>query len=226
MTSLHALIQTLDDWMKPELFKDYAPNGLQVEGRDTISRLALGVTASADVIQQAVAWGADALLVHQSDEKVVVPMTTFAIEDAICTWQNEKRGEHEMNPRLKREIFVMLKSENKYMWPRNAGQLNGDEVIHIILHMGRHYAYVNANGPVLNYYDSGNAATTTRNKKRNSNADTMMREVGEQLNKNTKKQFQYLNIVKESPKQTNDIDWCICPFFMECTCTTTRSNNN
>src|SRR6056300_388351 len=64
MTSLHALIQTLDDWMKPELLKDYAPNGLQVEGRDTISRLALGVTASADVIQQAVAWGADALLVH------------------------------------------------------------------------------------------------------------------------------------------------------------------
>ena len=39
-------------------------------------------------------------------------MTTFAIEDAICTWQNEKRGEHAMNPRLKREIFVMLKSEN------------------------------------------------------------------------------------------------------------------
>ena len=68
MTSLHALIQTLDDWMKPELFKDYAPNGLQVEGRDTISRLALGVTASADVIQQAVAWGADALLVHQNND--------------------------------------------------------------------------------------------------------------------------------------------------------------
>ena len=159
----------------------------------------------------------DALLVHQSDEKVVVPMTTFAIEDAICTWQNEKRGEHAMNPRLKREIFVMLKSENKYMWPRNAGQLNGDEVIHIILHMGRHYAYVNANGPVLNYYDSGNAATTTRNKKRNSNADTMMREVGEQLNKNTKKQFQYLNIVKESPKQTNDLDCGVFAlFFMEC----------
>ena len=64
MTSLHALIQTLDDWMKPELLKDYAPNGLQVEGCDTIYRLALGVTASADVIQQAVAWGADALLVH------------------------------------------------------------------------------------------------------------------------------------------------------------------
>lgn len=64
MTSLHVLIQTLDDWMKPELFEDYAPNGLQVEGCEKIYRLALGVTASAEVIQQAASWGADALLVH------------------------------------------------------------------------------------------------------------------------------------------------------------------
>ena len=55
-TSLHTLIQTLDDWMQADSFKDYAPNGLQVEGRDHIHKLALGVTASADVIEQAVAW--------------------------------------------------------------------------------------------------------------------------------------------------------------------------
>ena len=64
MTSLHTLLERLDDWMQPSLFKDHAPNGLQVEGRDSVSRLALGVTASADVIDQSVAWGADALLVH------------------------------------------------------------------------------------------------------------------------------------------------------------------
>ena len=64
MTSLHTLIQTLDDWMQADSFKDYAPNGLQVEGRDAVHKLALGVTASADVIEQAVGWGADALLVH------------------------------------------------------------------------------------------------------------------------------------------------------------------
>ena len=63
-TSLHTLIQTLDDWMQADSFNDYAPNGLQVEGRDHIHKLALGVTASAAVIEQAVAWGADALLVH------------------------------------------------------------------------------------------------------------------------------------------------------------------
>ena len=64
MTSLHTLIQTLDDWMQADSFKDYAPNGLQVEGRESIQKLALGVTASADVIEQAISWGADALLVH------------------------------------------------------------------------------------------------------------------------------------------------------------------
>jgi len=64
MISLHTLTQTLDDWMRPSEFQDYAPNGLQIEGRDQIERLALGVTASVDVISQALAWGADALLVH------------------------------------------------------------------------------------------------------------------------------------------------------------------
>ena len=64
MTSLHTLIQTLDNWMKADSFKDYAPNGLQVEGQGSVDKLALGVTASADVIEQAAVWGADALLVH------------------------------------------------------------------------------------------------------------------------------------------------------------------
>ncbi len=45
-------------------FVDYAPNGLQVEGRETIARLATAVTASQAVLDAAIAWGADALLVH------------------------------------------------------------------------------------------------------------------------------------------------------------------
>ena len=62
MTSLHTLIQTLDNWMKADSFEDYAPNGLQVEGQGSVDKLALGVTASADVIEQAAV--VDALLVH------------------------------------------------------------------------------------------------------------------------------------------------------------------
>ncbi len=45
-------------------FKDYGPNGLQVEGRPEVLRLVSGVTASLALIEAAVADGADALLVH------------------------------------------------------------------------------------------------------------------------------------------------------------------
>ncbi|MEI7455829.1 MAG: Nif3-like dinuclear metal center hexameric protein [Nitrosomonadales bacterium] len=45
-------------------FKDYCPNGLQVEGRSEIRRIATAVTASKQVIDEAIAWGADAILVH------------------------------------------------------------------------------------------------------------------------------------------------------------------
>jgi len=45
-------------------FNDYAPNGLQIEGKQQISRIATAVSASLEVIQQAQAFNADALLVH------------------------------------------------------------------------------------------------------------------------------------------------------------------
>lgn len=45
-------------------FKDYGPNGLQVEGKPEVRRLVSGVTASLALIEAAVAAGADALLVH------------------------------------------------------------------------------------------------------------------------------------------------------------------
>lgn len=45
-------------------FRDYGPNGLQVEGRSEVRRIVSGVTASLALIEAAVAAGADALLVH------------------------------------------------------------------------------------------------------------------------------------------------------------------
>ncbi|HZW24592.1 MAG TPA: Nif3-like dinuclear metal center hexameric protein [Gallionella sp.] len=45
-------------------FKDYCPNGVQVEGRAEIRRIATAVTASQQVLDEAIAWGADAILVH------------------------------------------------------------------------------------------------------------------------------------------------------------------
>jgi dinuclear metal center YbgI/SA1388 family protein len=46
------------------LFKDYCPNGVQVEGRAEVRRIAAGVSASQHVLDAAIAWGADAILVH------------------------------------------------------------------------------------------------------------------------------------------------------------------
>jgi len=50
--------------LAPERFKDYGPNGLQVEGRAEVTRLVSGVTASLALIDAAIAWQADAILVH------------------------------------------------------------------------------------------------------------------------------------------------------------------
>ncbi len=54
----------LDEWLEVRRFKDYGPNGLQVEGRPEIRRIASGVTASLAFIQAAMEAGADTLLVH------------------------------------------------------------------------------------------------------------------------------------------------------------------
>jgi dinuclear metal center YbgI/SA1388 family protein len=45
-------------------FRDYGPNGLQVEGRSEVRRLVSGVTASLALIEAAVGERADAVLVH------------------------------------------------------------------------------------------------------------------------------------------------------------------
>jgi dinuclear metal center YbgI/SA1388 family protein len=58
------LLQSLDGLLQPDGFKDYGPNGLQVEGKATIRKLVTGVTASLALIDAAIDVGADALLVH------------------------------------------------------------------------------------------------------------------------------------------------------------------
>jgi dinuclear metal center YbgI/SA1388 family protein len=54
----------LQAMLRPEAFRDYGPNGLQVEGRREVRRLVSGVTASLAFIDAAIADGADALFVH------------------------------------------------------------------------------------------------------------------------------------------------------------------
>ena len=64
MTSRAELLHAFDALLQPERFKDYGPNGLQVEGRLNIKRIVSGVTASRALIEAAIAVKADALFVH------------------------------------------------------------------------------------------------------------------------------------------------------------------
>ncbi len=50
--------------LEVDRFRDYCPNGLQVEGKSEIRKLVSGVTASLELLKAAVAAGADAVLVH------------------------------------------------------------------------------------------------------------------------------------------------------------------
>lgn len=65
-TSSKELVQYLDDYLRVGEVPDEpaARNGLQVEGRSEIGRVAAAVDASERTIDAAVAWGADLLLVH------------------------------------------------------------------------------------------------------------------------------------------------------------------
>jgi len=54
----------LADFLKLADYKDYAPNGLQVEGCEEIKTIVTGVTASQALIDKAISLDADAILVH------------------------------------------------------------------------------------------------------------------------------------------------------------------
>ncbi len=64
MAQRHHIESSLNELLRPEAFKDYGPNGLQVEGRTEVRRIVSGVTASLAFIEAAIAAGADTLLVH------------------------------------------------------------------------------------------------------------------------------------------------------------------
>lgn len=61
---LSELVNWCDQTLLSHRFKDYCPNGLQVEGRAHVSKIVSAVSASQSVIEQAIAAEADAILVH------------------------------------------------------------------------------------------------------------------------------------------------------------------
>lgn len=64
MIPRETLVQACDDLLGTSRFNDYTLNGLQVAGRDSVARVMSGVTACQALLDEAVAWQADLLLVH------------------------------------------------------------------------------------------------------------------------------------------------------------------
>lgn len=61
---LNELREYVDGLLDASSFKDYCPNGLQVEGRPEVASVLCGVTASQALLDEAVRGGYDAVFVH------------------------------------------------------------------------------------------------------------------------------------------------------------------
>lgn len=58
------LEKQLKIWLQPEVFEDYCPNGLQIEGKEKIQKIAFAVSATKESVDKAVLAKADCLIVH------------------------------------------------------------------------------------------------------------------------------------------------------------------
>ncbi len=83
---LHELDNYIASLLEAGRFRDYCPNGIQVQGRAEIRRVASAVTASQQVLEAAAAWGADAILVHHG--------YFWRNEDACITGIKKRRIAH------------------------------------------------------------------------------------------------------------------------------------
>lgn len=64
MADRDAIAAFADEYLCAKAVKDLAHNGLQVEGRREVKKIAFGVSASLECINRAAAWGADMLVAH------------------------------------------------------------------------------------------------------------------------------------------------------------------
>lgn len=64
MANLNDIIQWCEQTLAAREFKDYAPNGLQIEGKSEVNKILCAVSASQSAIEAAIEQGADLLLVH------------------------------------------------------------------------------------------------------------------------------------------------------------------
>jgi dinuclear metal center YbgI/SA1388 family protein len=62
--AISEVVMALDELLDPGAFDDYGPNGLQVPGGETVTKVVTGVSAQRELIERAVALEAELVLVH------------------------------------------------------------------------------------------------------------------------------------------------------------------
>ena len=83
MTNAKILGQAFDALLQPDKFRDYGPNGLQVEGDRDVKVLVSGVTASRALIEAAIEADADAIFVHHG-------LFWRGLDGRITGWMRER----------------------------------------------------------------------------------------------------------------------------------------
>jgi dinuclear metal center YbgI/SA1388 family protein len=64
VTRLTSIISALDELLNPGAFEDLGPNGLQVPGPEEVGTVVTGVSAQRELVERAIAEGAQLVLVH------------------------------------------------------------------------------------------------------------------------------------------------------------------
>ena len=76
MLARKILEEWLNDYLEVDKVSDYLPNGLQIEGKDSVGKIVTAVSINLEVVEAAVKNKADAISVHhgmfwKSDETVI-----------------------------------------------------------------------------------------------------------------------------------------------------------
>ena len=93
MADCREIIQWCDQQLASATFQDYAPNGLQVEGRAQVRKVVAAVTASLAAVEYAADVGAEMLLVHHGMFWKSEPLT-------ITGWKKQRIAtllQHQIN---------------------------------------------------------------------------------------------------------------------------------
>ncbi|MCD8339538.1 MAG: Nif3-like dinuclear metal center hexameric protein [Burkholderiales bacterium] len=83
------IVKTLNEFLEIDKFKDYAPNGLQVQGNPETQTVVCGVTASLELIERAIELNAQTIIVHhgyfwKNENPCIVAIKQRRLKQLLC----------------------------------------------------------------------------------------------------------------------------------------------